>query len=362
MNHPQRILGTVAIASLPMVGILNVVSTPAGASPVVTCGQTITTSTVLTNDVGPCSTIAGLTLAGSNITLNLNGHRVFGNGDPTIAQFGVHLFNSPGDIVENGQVYGFATGVYLERSTNDTVKHMFLHDNVGPRDGSGDFGEGLQIFQGGGHMISHNQVIHNGTFAGIDSYSSSNNTFASNVVENNNIIQENAQHLGPTVMQDIGIWVLNLNPSNPAGATNNAVRANDVVNNGLDGIQIGRYTDANRVLDNQVVHNGFGQVKGIRDGDGVANFGNNNMIRGNTSVVNAANGIRVVASSSGGVPVGGQDNTITGNQAFGNGTGINSVGTAFDLTDTNVAPPCDANTWLANAFLTVNQPCVAAHG
>ncbi|MGH2877960.1 MAG: right-handed parallel beta-helix repeat-containing protein, partial [Solirubrobacteraceae bacterium] len=229
--------------------------------------------------------------------------------------------------------------------------------------GDTDFGEGLQIFEGAGHTITHNQIVHNGTFAGIDSYSASNNTFADNEVVDNNILQEGSGHLAPKVQQDIGIWVLNLNSGDPSGATNNTVRANQVINNGLDGVQVARYANGNRVLDNEVFHNGFGQVKGIRDGDGVADFGNMNLVHGNTSVFNAANGVRVVfsKSSSTGLVVGGQDNTITGNRAFANGTGINSAGSAFDLTDTNVSPPCDANTWSANLFITINQPCVASH-
>lgn len=319
----------------------------------IACGDTITSSTVLMNDVGPCPSAAGLTLSGSNITLNLNGHKVFGNGIPTAALYGIHAFKSSGDFIENGQVYGFATGVYLEKSNNDTVRKMYLHDNVGPRDGSGDYGEGLQIFEGGGHVVTHNQIVHNGTFAGIDAYSSSNNTFTDNEVVDNNIIQLNAQHLGPTVMQDIGIWVLNLDPSIPLGATDNVVTGNQVVNNGLDGIQIARYTNINRVANNHVAHNGFGQVKGIRDGDGIADFGNSNVIHSNDSIFNAANGVRVV--------LGGQNNQVVGNLAFDNGSGPNSAGSAFDLSDTNVAPPCDANRWSANIFVTVNQSCVRSH-
>ncbi|MGH9077620.1 MAG: right-handed parallel beta-helix repeat-containing protein [Acidimicrobiales bacterium] len=356
----------VAVPAIALVMVVPLAAVPASAAPApvaatVACGDTVTTSTVLINDVGPCSVNDAITLSGSNITLDLNGHTVFGNEDPAVAQVGIHAFKSPGDTIENGQVYGFATGVYLEKSTNDTVTRMTLHDNIGPLDGSGLFGEGLQIFEGGGHVVSHDLVVHNGPFAGIDSFSSSNNTFKADQVVSNNIVEMNAQHLGPTIMQDIGVWVLNLSSADPAGATDNTVADNHVVGNGLDGIQVGRFTDGNRVQDNVVRANGFGQVMGIRDGDGIADFGNSNTVQGNTSDSNAANGIRVVFSASGGVPVGGQHNTVVVNQASGNGTGRNSVGVAFDLSDTNLSPPCDANIWLLNLYRTISQSCVAFH-
>ncbi|MGH9069773.1 MAG: right-handed parallel beta-helix repeat-containing protein [Acidimicrobiales bacterium] len=352
----------IAAAIVPMVTLVAVapaqaarpvVGHPAKARATVTCGETITTSTVLMNNVGPCSTEFGITLAGSNITLNLNGHRIVGDKQPTTTLWGIHVFSSPGDTIENGEITGFATGVYLERTTGDTIQHMDIHDNVGPRDGSTDYGEGIQIYQGGSNIITSNEIVHNGTFAGIDSYTSSNNTFTNNNVLDNNIIQLNSVHLGPTVMQDIGIWVLNLNAANPGGATNNLVKGNDVINNGLDGIQIARYTNSNQVANNQAVRNGFGQVKGIRDGDGVAIFGSDNIVQSNDSTANAANGVRVVS--------GGQSNQVTGNESYLNGTGPNSGGIAFDLADTNVSPPCDSNTWSGNLFGTVNQSCVRSH-
>lgn len=326
---------------------------PAAVATTISCGANITTSTVLTSDVGPCSGGVGVTLGGSDITLNLNGHRIFGNANPATTKIGIHVRGFSGDTIENGQVYGFATGVYLDTTNNDTVRNMYIHDNVGPRDGSGLYGEGLQIFEGGGHTITHNQIVHNGTFAGIDAYNTSNNTFADNQIVDNNILQLDAIHLGPKVMQDIGIWVINLNPSLPLGATNNVVDGNQVVNNGLDGIQVARYTNGNRVTNNEVSHNGFGQVKGIRDGDGIANFGNDNVIQSNESSGNAANGIGVVS--------GGLNNQISKNQAFANGSGLNSAGIAFDLSDGNTSPPCDSNSWSDNLFRTVNQSCVRSH-
>jgi parallel beta-helix repeat protein len=146
-------------------------------------------------------------------------------------------------------------------------------------------------------------------------------------------------------MQDIGIWVVFLT----VPTSNNLVSGNTVTGSGLDGIQISSDADGNTVTRNSVVHNGFGQVLGVRDGDGIVVFGNGNLVQANQSVKNAAKGIRVFNGSH---------NRILSNVAVGNGTGRNSASVAFDLADTTTSPPCDSNVWLHNVFVTFNQPCV----
>ncbi len=335
-------------------------ASPAQAA-VISCGATLTTSTVLTNDVGPCGPGIAIELAADNITLDLNGHTVFGTGPTASFSIGVHTFGTTGDVIKNGTVTKFDSGIFLEEANNATVTRTRLVDNIGP-DSSATFGEGLQIYQGGGHLIQSNQVVHNGPFAGIVAYQTSNNTIDSNQVVNNNFLDTSGHHGGSgPIMQDIGIWVVNL-VTNPAVAQNNTVTRNQVVGNGLDGIQVARFTNNNLVQNNSVVNNGFGQpsTNSFRDGDGIANFGSFNRILTNTSVSNAANGISVYRSvDSSGTPVGGQSNTIQSNTALSNGTGIHSAGVAFDLTDTNLTPPCDSNTWSANHFLTRNQACIS---
>ncbi|MCA1696970.1 MAG: hypothetical protein LC749_20880, partial [Actinobacteria bacterium] len=65
------------------VGLLSLgsVVTSAGAATRVACGATITRSTTLTANVGPCHG-DGIVVAASNITLDLHGHRVFGDAAP----------------------------------------------------------------------------------------------------------------------------------------------------------------------------------------------------------------------------------------------------------------------------------------
>ena len=162
----------------------------------------------------------------------------------------------------------------------------------------------------------------------------------------------------PGVRQGVGIWLLNAEPGRPA--TGNVVDRNQVHGNGLDGIQVSTFSDGNFVSNNQVANNGFGQLAGSpdRDGDGIAVFGNRNLIESNAVFFNAGNGIIVRYSTTrAGAPSGGLENRIVGNRAFGNDAKPNHV-TAYDLVDTS--PNCDANVWSANAFGTGFPNCAKA--
>ncbi len=346
-----------------------VVSATAAQATHVGCGMILSvpnSTVVLDSNVGPCTTATGVRIRANGITLDMNGFSIIGSGVSGTASnlVGVSVFDSSNVTIKNGTVTKWDSGVFLDGSgdngaTNITVTRTRLVDNIGP-DSTGTFGEGLQIFQGGSHTITNNQVVHNGPFAGIDAFQTSNNTISANQVANNNIIDSSDHHGGGTaIMQDIGIWVINLSPD-VTQAVNNTVTQNQVAGNGLDGIQVARFTNQNFVRINSVSNNGFGQPpgNGFRDGDGIANFGSFNTIETNSVIANGGSGIKVYRSTnSAGVPVGGQSNTIRSNTALNNGSAPNSV--AFDLFDTNLTPPCDSNMWVANTFGTKNQACIS---
>ncbi len=311
----------------------------------VSCGGVITTNTTLTADVGPCSTTAGIVIGADNVTLNLNGHKVSGIGAGQGTTQGIVGSGVSGATVENGTVTGFDTGVYFEFGSGETITKMNAHDNIGSLDGNGIFGEGIQLFQVTNSTISNNQVIHNGTFAGIDVFDASGITITGNVVTDNNILESMSTHGGGNgIMQDIGIWVVFLS----LPTTSNVVSTNSVTGSGLDGIQISRFANGNTVTRNSALRNGFGQVQGVRDGAGVIIFGADNLVQANGAIKNAAQGIEVL----------GKSNRILNNAATGNGTGRNSAAVAFDVADANFTPPCDSNVWSHNAFITANQACV----
>lgn len=362
----RRTFSTAAAISTTCAALGLAFAGPASAS-TFNCGDTIDTSGTytLTADIGsaatPCLTFAGLFIAANNVVLDLSGHTIWGNGlqpNDTTARTGVYVssqFQGEGNnaTVKNGTITGFDNGVYLEQVTGGTIRAMNLHDNIGP-DNDGIFGEGIQTFEGGSHTITGNSVAHNGPFAGIDLYGpTNNNTVTGNSVANNNILDTSGHHGGGgAIMQDIGIWLVNLS-SNPANTTtNNTISSNSVSGNGLDGIQVANFTNGNFVRTNSVNNNGFGQPagNGFRDGDGIAIFGSSNTVQTNVANSNGGNGIAVEGSGT----VNGKSNTINGNQALLNGSAPNT--TAFDLFDRNVG--CDANVWTGNTFLTRNQTCI----
>lgn len=345
---------------------------PAVHATVLQCGDEISTpgvTIVLTADVGsaasPCTTDDAILIDADNVTLDLNGHTVWGDGQKPpdrFARIGIYSTSlstfppSGGNnvTIKNGAVTGFDTGIYLESVTGDVITGMNVHDNIGP-DFTGIQDEGIQVYLGGNNTISGNRVTHNGTAAGIDVFGPSNgNVITGNSVNDNNILDTSGHHGGGPIMQDIGVWIVNLS-TNPADTTtNNVVSANQISNNGLDGVQIANYTHGNSVTSNQVTGNGFGQPagNGFRGGDGIAIFGSNNTVATNSVVHNGANGIGVNSSTA----VNGNHNTIRNNSSLQNGTRPNVAGIGFDLFDKNAG--CDSNVWQANQYLTRNQPCI----
>jgi hypothetical protein len=326
------------------------------------CGDIITSpgTYVLTADIN-CGTQTqpfGLAVIASNVTLDLSGHSVTATPDPTGSARvqGIYVTNhggGPADnaVVKNGTVTGFDSGVYFEEVFNGRVQSMNLHDNIGP-DNTDTFGEGFQSYLGGGHTVTGSQIVHNGPFAGAVVYGgTSNNTITSNSVRENNILGGHHGSEGDT-MQDIGIWVV-LSPN-----TGNTVSGNQVINNGLDGIQLGFKTGPTSVLNNSVTGNGFGQptANGFRDGDGVAVFGDNNLVQSNSVVSNGAAGIGIHLPPNGN-NTSGKNNTVRLNISVLNG-GATTPSTPFDLYDQNTSPPCDNNAWILNTFLTRNQTCI----
>lgn len=308
------------------------------------------------------------------MTLDLNGFSIIGNGaiaTPQQNENGIYVFNSSDITIKNGDVTRWNNGIFFDgafgSNFNNTVDRMRVYDNVGPN-ASGIYGEGIQVFRDGGHTFTNNLVFDNGPFSGINAYTSVGNTFDRNTVFNNNIITEDDHHGGSgQIMQDIGIWIINL-ASTPASSSQNVITNNRVVGNGLDGIQLSRFSNDNVVSGNVSANNGFGQPAGFgvparspscADGDGVANFGSFNEVGDNVTSGNGGNGIAVYRSVSSGTPVGGQSNVVEGNRSFNNGSGVNCAGIAFDLLDANLSPPCDANTWSSNTFGTKNLSCIS---
>ncbi len=334
MNSSLRRLAPAAIFIVALLGP-PLVGTASAAH--VACGQTITQSTVLDGNVGPCSG-NGIVIGADNITLDLNGFTVFGT---SAAGEGVGILarGRRGVTVRNGSVRLFDGGVVLEGGSGNTVTRIRADENIGNR-ATTDYGDGIALFASSGNTITANVVRRNGPFSGISLVGNSdNNVVDSNAVQGNNI------QSSPTFMDDIGIRV------EGPGVNGNVVRNNSVMGSGLDGILVFPFgTNTGNTVERNVVRgNGF-HDKAHRRGNGMVIGASSTRVENNIAEGNAASGIRV----------NGRTNTLRFNRATNNAQSVNqgtiNAGGAFDLHDTQ--PACDANVWQSNTYGTRNQPCI----
>lgn len=119
------------------------------APPPVECGAVITQNIKLLTDVGPC-TGDGLIVAVDGVSINLNGHKVFGTQRLHV---GIRLENVSNVSVVGGTVEGFDTGVLVVGGLTDTVTGVTFRNNR--------FGIQLQNAPSSGHQISKNVITNN---------------------------------------------------------------------------------------------------------------------------------------------------------------------------------------------------------
>jgi parallel beta-helix repeat protein len=327
---------------------------PASAA-IVACGQTITQSTVLTADVGPCNG-PGIIIGANGITLDLAGRHVFGTAAAGEGA-GVQVTDRTGVTVRNGTVRGFDIGVAVTRGSGNTVTQVTARDNVGS--GTAIGGDGIALISSSSNRVLSNTVTGNGPFSGITTFAEAGGAApAGNLISGNSVLNNIVGHdrVTPTETEADGIRLEN-------GTTGTTVTNNFVVGNGLDGIALFADTTNNTVRGNQVRGNGFYRTT-IRRGSGIIVFSRSsgNVIDGNQVTGNADSGIDVRPPV--GMSAGATNNRITGNTAVGNSVRPfipnATFGQSFDLKDGNAA--CNANVWFGNRYRTFNQPCVTTGG
>jgi parallel beta-helix repeat protein len=309
--------------AVPLAGLLVAggFTLPARANHVLGCGDVITQSTVLHNDIGPCQG-DGLVVDASGITLNLNGHTIFGNGGLVVTHqaAAVRILNEFHVVVTNGTVRDFYHGVRVTQGGHNRVSRLTVQDNTG--------GNGIVLENSADNVVSSNLVTGNGRFSGISTFDSVNlpagsarNTIANNVLRLNNAssstpgiaVENGPGHVvrGNLVETSAGDGIVLFGPGSRPAATGATVRNNVIRDNGRNGIS-------------------------------VRNGSTGHLIRGNVVEGNTQNGILVA----------GQNNRILHNRARGNAV--------LDLSDTNPGGTCDANTWLGNTFATAAPACTQA--
>jgi parallel beta-helix repeat protein len=113
---------TVLIAAAALSSALAVPAT--AAKPVtVSCGQVITRDTTLANDLTNCHTI-GLVVGADDVTLDLNGHTVDGDG---VADFeGINVDRHDRVTIRNGTITDFVEGVAVLFSKGTRVRDLTI--------------------------------------------------------------------------------------------------------------------------------------------------------------------------------------------------------------------------------------------
>jgi parallel beta-helix repeat protein len=263
----------------------------------VTCGDTITTDTVLDSDLIDCPN-NGIIIGADGITLDLNGHSIDGDGqlvDPCpegeFCDAGVFADGHDDVRVMNGLVHEFATGVAVASardvrltgllSTRNAsfgfllfdVSRSVLRGSSGSRNPIPD-GDGLGMFASHGNRIVDNEFSHNAL--GIHIEDSTNNLIKGNVIS--------GQPEGPGILMQ---------------ANRNEIRRNTCHRNGIC-IALQR---GNR---NVIARN---RVRGGGSGIGVEN-GRDNVVARNLVVRVARVGINLGITVP---PIGGASNVVRRN-------------------------------------------------
>ncbi len=315
------------------------------------CGQVITANTTLAHDIGPCSG-AGLVVGADNITVNLNGHRIFGTGTALSGQYaGILLNRRTGVTVTGGQVDHFSAGVSIVGGTRNTISRLTVSDNVGSYDQLA-YADGIVVLYSSQNKIVDNQALRNGIYdnIGVLGRLSDHNVIKGNTVADN--VSTGANGVGQNVFLTAFAGDIFF-PDRVASLLGNQIISNTVRNAYANGISNFSNTQA-QILGNTVEGSGVGS-----SGDGVGiglqagllgNHNSQDLVQGNVVVNNASCGIQTLGTFHNRIVA----NTVTGNGILGGCTDLEE--------DTIQVPPC-VNLWLANTYTTATVPaCTTIDG
>ncbi len=290
------------------------------------CGAVLTTDTTLTFDLLDCVG-DGLLVGADNITLNLNGHLVDGDGvdDPT--NVGIRVAGHRGVRVTNGTVQGFYRGVVFESSPSGIASSLTVRQSsrrgivfVGGSDGaqvvdnvSVDNGaSGIAVVTSDGATVVGNRSERNPGGGGVRLEGATRAT-----VTRNRLIDDQTgmqiEHADSNSIVDntiIGAMEIAMEMNFSA---RNVVDRNHISRSG-DGVTL-ESADDNVITGNQILH-----LVGP-DGIGIQIYGNRNLVARNTVIDSVRYGIEVDDfDDPGHSPA--VDNVVRDNVVNGGGEGI----------------------------------------
>ncbi len=291
--------------------------TPAAVS----CGQLITVSTRVTNDLLDCLG-NGLVIGANGITVDLDGHTIDGTG------LGVGVLNNGFDnvTITNGLVQDFDFGVQLgDGTTGNYVTELTLQLNQEAA---------VQLIDADDNTIRDNTLVGNQhgiwLFDGTQFATVTGNSITASSADgirvegsNGNRIEDN------TVGESSGAGVALV------AASNNTVIGNTLANNSGPGIAVGETllpANDNLITDNQISGNSGAGISVVES--------SGNELTGNVATLGGSSGIELdlatetlirgndVSGNSGGIELSdSSDNVVEGNNASGsNGSGISVEG------------------------------------
>ena len=301
------------------------------AKPVaVHCGQVITADTKLANDLTNCPR-HGIVIGADDITLDLNGHTIDGDGVPFepcpadepcdvgVANSGIRdgqPFNGhgyDGVTIKNGSIREFPeVGVYVTQTSDNRMRAVTTSTSAYESDGfhligctrcrieksaASEYSIGVVVIRSHGVRIEHNDV-HDNEFGGVGVFNSDDVRIVRNSVSGG------GDQGGVIAGDAFGI-------SLGGGSDGNRIEQNSVSGNGFVGVLV-EEGDSNRVAANDVFRNRDGLILlgdrntvarntitdslGANDGSGFGiafDGGRDNLITNNTVERSRATGIRL---------------------------------------------------------------------
>jgi len=342
-------------------------SSRAEAAVVVGCGQTITTSTTLTNDVGPCPA-DGVVIGAAGVTLNLAGHSVTGVAAKGNSSVGIRITGLSEVKVKGaaagapqGSISGFDAGVLLSGGANNTITNVNVHDNIGELNDPDGFrlGDGILVDNSRGNTIAHNTIVHNGPWDGVGilDFRSDYNTIQDNVIRNNDLVQNLVLPGEGTFPEakDRGIRVIAFDRTQPVTGT--SILDNTITRNGADGIELFLGVDQTVVRGNTVNANGFVNAK-VNGGSGGYEVGDAGILDGGASDHALIELNEVHGNAGGGIMVigccGSPDDFVSGHATIRSNNAADNVASRYNTVAANDLfdgfPNCNTNVWFGNTW------------
>lgn len=293
------------IPALVAVLVVIAVAAPAAAAKApprttVTCGQVVTKSIRVANDLSGCGRV-GLEVGAPHITIDLDGHTIAGTGPDALGS-GVASREFDGVIVRNGTVRNFFAGVSIDQAAGNVIDRMASRGNT------------------------HGYLVSESSHAAItDSFAADG--FSGAVLGFLTTNSRVSRFRAVDVVDGVAVSIL---------AVGNLVERSEAI-----GTEIGFHvheSDRNTVIRNRATGNRFGVLV---DGSSDENRILGNDVRGATDTgIRAAEASRnvieenfVTRSAGDGIFVGhpGSGNVLARNRAFENGLlGINAESAAVD--------------------------------